>query len=149
MGKGFGRIAIMRVPANKRDGAGDVIAFAMADDHLAGPGRAEIINSQIQRGLGLEDSRLQPDRQAGRHIHQGENRARGEDARAGVAHQIFTIGQGKFTPALTMAVILGANQLVMAVFRHHPDQPGGVKFLRLVCHDLRLLNLSSPRNHGC
>jgi len=79
-------ITIMRVAPNKGDGAGDVIAFPMANHRLAGFGGAEIIDPQIQRCLRLDRACFEPDGKAGCHIHQRKNWARRKNAGGRVAY---------------------------------------------------------------
>ncbi|PAV69873.1 hypothetical protein WR25_04924 [Diploscapter pachys] len=108
---GIGRQSVLRVHAIWSI---SMKAFA-APDH--GPPRhrgPQIIDAQVQRRLGRELVALDPDRDAGRHVHQRDDRAGREDAAVDIADQPRIVGQGQFDPIVVPAVIGDTHCAAMA-----------------------------------
>ncbi len=98
-------IAVMRLAAHERDRAGDAVAFAAPDHGLAGGGGPQIIDAQIERRVRCEGAELAPHRDAGRHIHQRQDRPRGEHAEAGSPDQRRGIGEYQLGPVVAMRAV--------------------------------------------
>ncbi len=114
-------IAVVRDPANEADRALERVAFAATDHGAPGPRAAEIVNPKIERRLRLEPAALDPDRKAGRHVHQRDDRPRGEHARRRIADEVLPIREPHLDPIVAVCVIGNAYASAVAAELHLRD----------------------------
>jgi hypothetical protein len=102
MGDRIIEITIMRNPAHKCGRAGASVAFhppAHARPFARG---ALVIDPEIERRHRIEAAARLPDRHPAGHVHQADDRARGQHRAAGIAQQILTPGQLKLDPIVPL-----------------------------------------------
>src|SRR5688500_16279768 len=105
MGDRIIRIAVMSEAADEADAFCYSIAFAATDDRLARSRRPQIVDPEVERRLVAEHAQPDPDGDAGRHVHQADNRARRYDPAFRYSDQLFGVRQAEFGPILAMVMI--------------------------------------------
>src|SRR5688572_21547957 len=120
-------VAVMGEAADEADALRDAVAFAAADDRSSRRRRAEIVDPEVERRLRPEVAELDPDRQAGRHVHQADDRARGDDPGLRHADQLLVIGQAQLGPVVAMGVVGDAERAAMADAPDVGHEPRGIE----------------------
>src|SRR4051812_40247461 len=108
------RVPVMRHPSHEADALRHPIAFAAADDALAGCRRPQIVDPHVERRLVAEAAEFDPDRHARRHVHQADDRPRGEHARFRDSDQFLLPVQPELDPVGAVADIEDAEGAAMA-----------------------------------
>src|SRR5687767_799743 len=97
--------------------------FAPADDSAAGDRGSEIVDPEVERRLVAEAVELDPDRHAGRHVHQADDRPGGDDPALGDSDKLLAIIEAELDPVGPVADIGDSERPAMA----HPARIGGEK----------------------
>src|SRR3569623_1895013 len=100
--------------ADEADATAHAITFASPDDPAPGQCRPQLIYPHVERRLVTEMGEADPDGHARRHVHQADDRSRGEHAGLRDADQLLAVIEAELDPVRAVAEIEDAERAAMA-----------------------------------
>src|SRR5687767_11968933 len=117
--------------ADEGDASRHTDTFASADNSAAGDCGAEIVDPEVESRLMAEPVQLHPDRHAGRHVHQADDRPGGDDPALGDSDKLLAIVEAELDPVGSVADIGDSERPAMADAARIGGEQLGVETLRV------------------